>query len=1152
MRNRIYALYTMKKSIFFTIDGLIASGIIIISILLISNFYIKEVEEENVGYASQDIVKVFSSLKVGDSGNEYVKSLISSGEITSINSSIIEQIGSFWAENEIDLARNLTKNVTEQIIPKNFGFSLLINGEEIYSRNLPVKRVLVSSRRTISGISKGSPTEGFTSRVLLSGIRSKRTNAYAYFGGYEGDGNLTKNLILPNNVISFNSSYLEVDAGGSFNLYINGFFSGSYVKGSSGGGNMLADKWNLSSAYLANFRAGENRIDINFTSGYSYISGGFMRVTYITSSFNDTQTSGYEKYRFPGISGLINLYSSFYAPNAPGSMNISLHFLSPYQMYLTIGNITVFESNGSKNELTVALNNSNLSSMLNYASLAQKTVPLRIGLRNVSLGKNTDAVLITDRSGSMGANCDVNVGCSLGVDCNGGIAGCQKTRLDVANQSNRKFIETILKGPENKVGLVGFGGNRYQLYCDFHDFSSDNRSLVSRLDNYVQYGSCHDTCISCGIYSATQLLIENERLHGFKEIIVNDTTVYGVGNPWSSSYNKTLFFNRNINKSKVVKARLTIFAWETDARLGFQQCVYFNDRYIGKVCDSDDPGMQKHTCSYYIKPEWLSDTSINNITLTAGNASGCFYTMNAAGWRFNDVKLNVWESPASTPITVHNISAGEVQLGDPPFQIMATSYINITVDPAKARSAILELEAIDANVNQSYYDCIYINGNYLARLDFQRWNFTDTWQKMLFEVPAAWIKNGSNEINITGGTNDSAWFTGGGCNGVIRDNDEWRFRNLNLSVVSTAEPVSYDRSKSMLVMSDGDADISGIEGCSTCAPGEGAAEAIKKACEAHNLYGIGIYAVSFGNAGQGSINTLNATACCDDCSHFYTSNNVTELLNIYEKIANSMVKIGFQTQTVNVSGPIMDKTILYPDSYLQFNYTPLAEMFNRVPLAYESERFGNNISNGTIEIPQNLSIVDARVTSYSGDSWTDKLVVNGNTVYKLSDYGNSYQSLGDPFSVNIPAGYMNNGNNSITISTGINATNSTGGSSDDRAIYTLSLNAFSGYSNVAATADGCAWNVAFEDGTFSTIKIPPGYSGTGTCSYTPLTWASGDFDQNDALDSAVYQLFTNIDIDKDGKLDVIIDENSFNVNTLTISKIPSLWGPAIIEIRVWE
>ena len=211
----------VKKAVFFTIDSLLASGIVIIAILLVSNFYFAEHQRVNVNYASQDLVRVFSTMTVGEVNNDYVESLIVSGSIINIDNTILEQIGQFWADSNIELAKNFSKNITEEIIPPQYGFSILVDGEEIYSRNLPIKKSLVSSRKLISGIAKAKPVDGFTARVLLSGIKSKKTSSYVFFGGYEGDGNLTKTLILPKDIISFDEAYLEVDTGGDFTLIIN-------------------------------------------------------------------------------------------------------------------------------------------------------------------------------------------------------------------------------------------------------------------------------------------------------------------------------------------------------------------------------------------------------------------------------------------------------------------------------------------------------------------------------------------------------------------------------------------------------------------------------------------------------------------------------------------------------------------------------------------------------------------------------------------------------------------------------------------------------------------------------------------------------------------------------------------------------------------
>ena len=51
----------VKKGVFFTIDALLAAGIVVVAILLVSNFYSVEPQRVNVNYASQDLTGVFST-----------------------------------------------------------------------------------------------------------------------------------------------------------------------------------------------------------------------------------------------------------------------------------------------------------------------------------------------------------------------------------------------------------------------------------------------------------------------------------------------------------------------------------------------------------------------------------------------------------------------------------------------------------------------------------------------------------------------------------------------------------------------------------------------------------------------------------------------------------------------------------------------------------------------------------------------------------------------------------------------------------------------------------------------------------------------------------------------------------------------------------
>ncbi len=909
----------MKKAIFFTIDSLLAAGIIIIAILLVSNFYSVRQTEVNVNYASQDMVKVFSSTTIGEINNAYIQNLAATGIITNTNATILEQIGTFWAENNIELARNFTKNLTEEIIPSNYGFSVLVNGEEIYARNLPVKRVLVSSRKIISGIAKLKPTQGFTARVLLSGIKSKKTSSYMYFGGYEGDGNLTKKLILPKDVISFNSSYLEVGSGGNFNLYINGVFSGSYSKGSGGGGSMLADKWNLSNAYLANFRAGENIININFTSGSAYIAGGFLRVTYTTSSYNDTQISGYEKYYFPGIGGTINLYSSIYAPGAITNMLVFLNYSSNYTTFLRIGNITVYEGSTNGSQKNFTLTNSTLNGLLDYNFIAQKTIPLRLGITNATtLGGLADAVLVSDVSGSMD--------------------WCGK----ISSLTWSGWYSSSSKGCLYWFGLWLWG---------WYNMTPDNG--YSHYNRTVWNNGTSDLC-SCR----------------YNTICHNDSRKIDIYVNASKQFVNALFNN-------------------SGNRVGLVEFSSSNSDVYANQCTSNTP-------STTLFPDGI--------------------------------------------VRQYNLSSNQSQL---------TSTISST---------------------QGYWGtCI--------------------------------------------------------CCGI------------NRAVELIESQQQSTKKKFIVLMTDGAATVQ----CSQQPNSTSTADAVQAAWDACNK-NISVFTVGFGNdADSATMQRMNCSG-----GKYYDATDTSALQQAYSQIAGEINKLSFAGQIINVTGALA-RSELYPSSFIELNYSVPVSPFSKLPLGFETERFGNNISSGTLTIYANTSISEAKITSYSETKWTDNLVVNGNTIYRLSDFGSDYQILGDPFSVNIPVSNINAGSNSITISTGLNSTSSSGGSNDSRVIYTLLLNGFADYSSVVAKSDGCSWTVSFEDGSASTIKVPINYNGADVCSF-----AGRIYDKNDALENAVDLLFSNLDIDKDGKLDVNIDESSLSINTFTVSKVPSLWGPAIIELRVWE
>ncbi|MCH8067002.1 MAG: hypothetical protein IIC69_00285 [Nanoarchaeota archaeon] len=144
-----------RKGFFFTIDSILAGGIILITIIFASSFYLSEQPIFHLNYLSQDIVRTLSTLNVVEIDNQYINERISSGDITNLDNNVLEQIAEFWADNNLEYANKTMSNVTDLFIPNTMGFGLWIDNEAIYTRDRPIEKSLVSSKKILSGFEKG-------------------------------------------------------------------------------------------------------------------------------------------------------------------------------------------------------------------------------------------------------------------------------------------------------------------------------------------------------------------------------------------------------------------------------------------------------------------------------------------------------------------------------------------------------------------------------------------------------------------------------------------------------------------------------------------------------------------------------------------------------------------------------------------------------------------------------------------------------------------------------------------------------------------------------------------------------------------------------------------------------------------------------------
>lgn len=1463
----------VKKALFFSLDALIAS-ILIISVLIVVPFFypVKSSEPQEIYFAS-DMVQVLSSIRLQEVNRSEVIALLSSQNITDYNKTILEQVLRFQVEGKEDAAEHLLNLTASSLIPDYFSMGVWVEGYDdplFTSGNRSVSE-LASSKQMVSGIERGRIIEGLASRVLLSNINSMSGRGYSYFGGYEGDGNITKKLALPRSITSIDSAYMEMDAGSAFDLYINGAFSGTYIPT----GTMAAAKWDINSPYLPNFSPGNNTILLAFNSSKKYVGGGYIRVDYISSEISLTnETRG--KYEFPGVDGIINIYSSIFVPGSLDALKIFLHYRSDYEIFLTIGGQTIY-SYSSEGENSVNITDDELKLELNYSSMGDTTIPIRLGLRNVTMafGGKSDSALITDRTGSM-ETCDVGSNCTSGI-CDT-YAPCHDRRDRVAQKSDRAFVNEILSVQGNKIGLVGYG-ERLNSVCSTLDFTSDNSSIQQSINDYYNQW-CGYTCISCGITAATQLLTDNMLLYG--SILKSDEnkTQFHLGDSGAVSITEAM--DAELNRSSFIKAELSIFGKDIATDAGYRDCVFFNNRYLGRVCTTSSDGSTGwHTCNYALKPEYFPDLNSSsyswllsaqedfdnayltridtanisgsvvlnksqlaeiqvlfndtfddgnyvgwtrsggnwairdsngnswqtgengifrqlqnsyNTRATAGNQSwqdytlqadirvndadplGLYFRYNSTGyyrfeladgnpyygfrlyrnsgsdtliatdyswdasrgvwykikihvegsnikcyfdkgsgfelifditdssrtkgnigiyssnsqyadfdnvnvtsaapltgivlspvfdsgqlsdwnilswtqllmdntnmtlelrtgnnevpnaswynyafgiapsseqtaqnttstigrnlsgytgryaqwravlstgsknttpllndvllnysvntrtnfvtitagntlscsdpsgenddWDLKDVKLKVYESTADISVASF-ASASQVDLDD--GQESRTTSFDTGIDPLELKSAYLSFEAYGSN--PSYYNCIFVNNQFITRLDHQYFSGDNIWQNITLTLPKIAMESSTFSIKVTSGTTN-------GCIQTSGDNDAWSYRNLNLTVRWNNQSSGYNRFMSMLVMSDGEANTR-IGQRSTYDIAGARTEASTKACEAYNKYGIHIYSVAFGDGGDKAL--MRNISCCEDCSHYYNASNAEELLSVYKEIARQIIKLQYQAQVVNVTGNI--STTLFPDSFIEYNYTPASQqkVYGRIPMTLETPRMDNNITEGSFLVPSNVNIKDARITSYSSDKWTDKAMINkaGEWVafYNLSDYGYTYHPLGDPYIIDIPASLVGEGINQVRISTGINPLNSTGGSPDDRVIYTIEADLDVNYTGIFGKAEGCRWTLDFEDDSQATIPIPDAYTGAEECTFSNETDCADEF-SDDAINNALCYLFKQLDFDNNGKLFTKFGEHDLDIETYSVGKkIPYMWGPTVFEVRVWR
>lgn len=545
----------MRKGFVFTLD--IMMGISLILIILIGftvfrfEHVLPEKKYEKLGFLAEDIINVLSYLEVDDVKDKpIINELISNNVIgeNDMEKSVLDLIASFWYAGNESIARNISEEILSGI---DVCLNLTVGTDNMYSSCDDQPKNIAVASRIETGYEIGKPTYGYMARAFLKSIRGKTTSSYAYFGGYVGDGNITIIIELPDNA-NVLSVEVEADVGSEFTLYINDNHAGTYTPTTE---NMTADSWfvcnETNPSYCSFLSSGNNEIEINFTSQEnSYIGGGYIRVKYNTSELAPLESYNQSKYRFPGIQGIINLYSSFYVPGRLESMSARLHLKSDYNTFLNVGNQTVFSGN-TTDEVNVTLSNSSFS-MLDYDFLSERTIPMRFGteaVETVGVGVG-DAMLVTDVSGSMEwcsnepFGQDPHTSWQWKTWQEGGItygswrwvpnSPCDnnaKRNIEIAREANTMFVDTVLNTSGNRVGLVDYTGNYWvynynirRWFIQFPDHLAGVKILTDKQDilqdHIDKMETWWGTCTCCGINKAVKTIEQHSDPSRVKSLVV--------------------------------------------------------------------------------------------------------------------------------------------------------------------------------------------------------------------------------------------------------------------------------------------------------------------------------------------------------------------------------------------------------------------------------------------------------------------------------------------------------------------------------------------------------------------------------------------------------------------------------------------------------
>ena len=1176
----------MRKAFIFSLDAAYVLPLFAVAALAVllfsSSTSLAQAPVERLGIQADDSISLLSYLRVSDVRREsVVDEMFQTGFLgdSSLNQSILQLVADLWAsgdEANLTRARNLTDSLLAGFFPLGVNFGLFAADQSISNRSPTDARLaVVAGRALVSGI---SPTrafaEGCVARAVVQKIRGRGETALAYFGGFEGQGNITTIVQGVPSGANITEVYVEANTPSAFVLRLNGVLCGTVNASNSTYSVTRASftSTNASDCTNAALDGGDNVFSLNFTNSSltsNYFGGGLVRLTYETSQLAAPSVTSYRHY-FNGVDGIINQYTSFHVPGNITNMTGRLHLLNNYTTFLIVGNKTIYEdNNGTGFERYINFSQSNFTAFFNLSEVSGQSVPVRLGMRaNATGGAGiADVVLITDVSGSMDWQMTNDNDGTVRNNCSDPNLGNANTqRLSVAKCVDKDFIDIILNLAGNRLALVSFSTT-----VNSANFSTNATALKAVVDSYSANGG---TCIACAINEAYNLLNAVSNASRKKYILVMSDGVANYRATGGCSLTgldlpSGIDFACLDAGGYANRPNATNWTLYYTGTVGANALSAYNSTYAFATGDSGK-FFQWNGTAWYEHSDTGSETfyGIDLYNRTFGLAVGTsakIYQFNGAAWaQLSDLGsqtlygVDIWNSTRAAAVGTAS--------GD--------GYLHIWNGAAWSTNT--------AN-NIPFYDVKFVNSSFAfaagASGKIYSWNGAawseyqdtggETWRSLwVVNSSLAFIAGSGGAIRQWNGTTWSAFNSP-----TAQQINRIAFRNSTSGIVVTNDARAYEyngaawtltldvrvRGEYTVGVSCSDPDT-----CATAFTSDFSAQnANYSSCRIFTgLPNSTVYSVGFGPVATCALanTTLQAVAACGNGT-YYASANASQLQDFYRNLAASIVQQSNVTQVAQVAGEA--HATLFPDSYFDFIYTP------SVSQPYGALSLSRSISlascQGSVSLPPAMRLFQALATSYSADRWTSNVSVYDGaiwrTAFNLSIYNQtSFTTLGDPFLVYLnPTLFAAGRTNTLDVRTGSTPINQSAECSTDNTLYFKGwVNASVGYGesfpvcesrNVSVYYDLNGDNVA--DG-FTYVLV----GGNATNPAIPAE----NLNQNgtNAIEDAFRRLLDQLDLNNVGgaagsssnPIDVALAEQ------LTANFLPTLALPSLnmtqVSVVVWK